>query len=176
MVLAAAEAGRVAAGYWAADIGFGGGLGLRELLRRVSPGGHVIGVDASATVLRRARRVFRRELASCDLTVVHGFASDLPLPTHSLDVALTVNTLYFMPDLAPPFAELARVVRPRGRVVVCAGDPTEMAKAPATAYGFVLRPISDVCAALTAAGFTAIEQHRGGEGPEAFHVLTAQVA
>ncbi|HZA73081.1 MAG TPA: methyltransferase domain-containing protein [Propionibacteriaceae bacterium] len=176
MVLAAAEAGGVAAGYRAADIGFGGGLGLRELLRRVSPGGHVIGVDASATVLRRARRVFRRELASGSLTVVHGSASDLPLPTDSLDVALTVNTIYFMPDLAPPFAELARVVRPRGRVVVCAGDPTEMAKAPATAYGFVLRPISDVCAALTAAGFTAIEQHRGGEGPEAFHVLTAQVA
>ena len=47
---------------------------------------------------------------------------------------------------------------------------------PATAYGFVLRPMSEVCAALTAAGFTAIEQHGGGEGPEAFHVLTAQVA
>ena len=54
--------------------------------------------------------------------------SNLPLPTDSLDVVLTVDTIYFMPDLAPPFAELARVVRPRGRVVVCAGDPTEMAK------------------------------------------------
>ena len=172
---AAAEAGRVAARDRAADIGFGGGLGLTELLRRVSPGGHVIGIDPSPTVLRRARRVFRRELAQGSLTVVHGSASDLPLPTDSLDVVLTVNTIYFMPDLAPPFAELARVVRPRGRVVVCAGDPTEMAKVPATAYGFVLRPMSEVCAALTAAGFTAVEQHEGGEGSEAFHVLTAHV-
>ena len=35
--------------------------------------------------------------------------------------------------------------------------------------------MSDVCAALTAAGFAAIEQHGGGEGSEAFHVLTAHV-
>src|SRR5215210_5305299 len=79
MVRAAAEAGRVAAGDRAADIGFGGGLGLSELLRHVSPGGHVIGIDPSPTVLRRARRVFRRELAEGSLTVVHGSASDLPL-------------------------------------------------------------------------------------------------
>ena len=176
MVRAAAEAVGVAGGDRAADIGFGGGLGLNELLRRVSPGGHVIGIDPSPTVIRRARRVFRRELAQGRLTVVHGSASNLPLPTDSLDVVLTVNTIYFMPDLAPPFAELARVVRPGGRVVVCAGDATEMAKVPATAYGFVLRPMSEVCAALTAAGFTAIEQREGGEGSEAFHVLTAHVA
>ena len=168
MVWAAVEAGRVAAGCRVADIGFGGGLGLGELLRRVSPGGHVIGIDPSPMVIRRARRVFRRELAQGSLTVVHGSASDLPLPTDSLDVVLTVNTIYFMPDLAPPFAELARVVRPRGRVVVCAGDPTEMAKVPTTAYGFVLRPMSDVCAALTAAGFTAIEQNGGGRGRRRF--------
>ena len=119
--------------------------------------------------------MFRRELAPGSLTVVHAFASDLPLSTDSLDVALTVNTIYFMPDLALPFAELARVVRPGGRVVVCAGDPTEMAKVPATAYGFVLRPISDVCAALTAAGSVRSNSTRVGEGPEALHVLTAQV-
>ena len=118
--------------------------------------------------------MFRRELAQGSLTVVHGSASNLPLPTDSLDVVLTVNTIYFMPALAPPFAELARVLRPRGRRVVCAGDPTEMAKVPTTAYGFVLRPRSDVCAALTSAGLTSIEQHGGGDGSEAFHVLTAR--
>ena len=51
-----------------------------------------------------------------------------------------------------------------------------MAKVPAPRYGVVLRPVSDVCAALAAAGFAAIEQHEGGEGSEAFHVLTAHVA
>jgi hypothetical protein len=41
-----------------------------------------------------------------------------------------------MPDLDPAFSELARVVRPRGRVVVCASDPTGMAKVPTNSTGW----------------------------------------
>jgi SAM-dependent methyltransferase len=94
MVRAAAEAGRLPAGIGRPTSD--SAVGLSELLRRVSPGGHVIGIDPSATVLRRARRVFRRELAQGILTAIQGSASDLPLPTDSLDAVLTVNTIYFM--------------------------------------------------------------------------------
>jgi arsenite methyltransferase len=77
----------------------------------------------------------------------------LPLPDHCLDAAITVNTIYFVADLDEACSELARVLRPGGRIVVGIGDPEAMARLPFTGYGFILRPVDDVIAALRTAGF-----------------------
>jgi SAM-dependent methyltransferase len=56
--------------------------------------------------------------------VLLGDGHVLPLSDESIDHALTAHTVYFMPDPAITFAEVARVLRPGGRfVVVChSGD------------------------------------------------------
>jgi ubiquinone/menaquinone biosynthesis C-methylase UbiE len=84
----------------------------------------------------------------------------VPLDDNSVDAAITVNTVYFVPELDAACAELVRVLRPGGRVVVGIGDPEAMARLPFASYGFTLRQVSDVIAALEKAGLGVVEQRR----------------
>lgn len=160
----AVEAAGIAPGATAADIGFGGGIGLSLLLDQVGADGTVHGVEISADMLDRARSRFPREIDAGRLRLSEGSLTEIPLPANSLDAAITVNTVYFVPDLDPVCVELARVVRPGGKLVIGIGDPDVMAKMPFTAYGFTLRPVAEVRAALERAG-CAVE-HRQLSNPQ----------
>lgn len=83
--------------------------------------GHtVVGVDASETMLARAReKSLTLELRRGDLTA-------LPLEDASVDLAVCALALTHLPDLGPPLAELARVVRPGGRVILSDVHPTNV--------------------------------------------------
>ncbi|MBA2446216.1 MAG: methyltransferase domain-containing protein [Nocardioidaceae bacterium] len=175
-VAAAVDATGAEPGQTAADIGFGGGVGLPLLLARVLPGGHVRAVDLSETMLDRAQRMYREETLAGSLTLHAGSITALPLSENSLDAAITVNTIYFVADLGSAFTELTRVLRPSGRVVVGLGDPVAMAKLPFTSYGFNLRPVDEVIASLTKAGLTCVGHHRVGAKDEAYHLLVATKA
>jgi arsenite methyltransferase len=79
VVLAAVAASEVRPGQSAADLGFGGGVGLRALLDEVGPSGHVHGVEISATMLQGARRRFAGDIAGGRLTLSPGDLTALPL-------------------------------------------------------------------------------------------------
>lgn len=158
-----------------ADIGFGGGIGLQLLLDRmeeVGEGGRVIGVELSETMLAGATRRFAAQVCAGHLELHQASVEHLPLPDATLDGAITVNTIYFSPDLTPAFAELRRVLRPNGRLVVGLGDPQAMAAMPFT-RGFHLRPVTEVVHALSSAGLAVVEHRRVGDGDEAAHLLIA---
>ncbi|MEV6562513.1 methyltransferase domain-containing protein [Nocardia sp. NPDC051756] len=152
--IAAVDAAAVESGATVADIGFGGGAGMELLLGRVGSTGVVYGIDISADMVNRARSRFDRQVDAGTLRLLEGSLNDLPLDDSSLDAIITVNTIYFIPDLDEAFAELARVLRPDGRAVICIGDPAAMAKLPFTPYGFRLRPVDEVIAELERAGLT----------------------
>jgi arsenite methyltransferase len=170
-VAAAVEATGLASGATAADVGFGGGVGLGLLLDRVAPGGRVYAVDRSTTMVEQARRRFAEEWAAGRLELSRGSVVDLPLADDSLDALITVNTFYFLDDLAPALREIARVVRPGGRVVIGVGDPDAMARTPVTAHGFHLRPVSDILAAMSAAGLAEPRDELLTLGKEYGHLL-----
>lgn len=163
----------VGAGHVAADLGFGGGLGLRLLLERTAPEGTVHGVELSSTLLSAATRSLRSQIASGRLYLHEGSLERLPLADGSLDAVITLNTFYFLAELEHACSELVRVLAPGGAVVVGVGDPGAMSKMPFTAHGFVLRSAVDVQSALAAAGLTVQEDHRLGEGQGAYHLITA---
>ncbi|MQY23686.1 Ubiquinone/menaquinone biosynthesis C-methyltransferase UbiE [Nocardia sp. RB20] len=148
----------VARGAAAADIGFGGGVGLSLLLDRVGENGTVHGVELSRDMLARAKSRFTREIGTGRLRVLEGSLTELPLADASLDAAITVNTVYFVAELDRACAELARVLRPQGRVVIGIGDPDAMTELPFTAHGFRLRPVAELTTALETAGLTV--EHR----------------
>jgi arsenite methyltransferase len=173
-VAAAAEAMQVGRGGIAADIGFGGGIGLQLLLDRVGEGGVVHGVELSDDMLDRARSRFREDIDGGRLRLAHGSLTALPLEDGALDSAITVNTLYFVPNLDAACRELARVVRPGGRAVVGIGDPDRMGRLPFVSYGFTLRPVAEVTAALESAGLGVVEQRRLDDVAIPHHVLVAQ--
>jgi SAM-dependent methyltransferase len=174
-IATAVAAAQVPAGGVAADIGFGGGAGLRLLVDAVGTGGTVHGVELSDDMLDRARREFRRDLDSGRLRLMQGSLTALPLEDASLDAAITVNTLYFLDDLDAVCAEFARTLRPGGRAVIGVGDPEAMRRLPVTPYGFRLRPVDDIVAALERAGLTADVQSRT-DGRLPRHTITAQRA
>lgn len=157
-----------------ADLGFGGGVGLQLLLSRLVDGGQVHGVDRSTAMLAAAARRFRREIKTGRLALHQGSMEALPLEAASLDGAITLNTLYFITDLAGALEECARVLKPSGQLVIGLGDPDTMARQRLTAHGFTVRPLVEVTNALLAAGLE-VDQHRRVETADGvFHLLVAQ--
>lgn len=91
------------------DVGCGVGLLLREASER---GAWVAGVDTAEELLEVARWA----LPDADLRV--GSLTELPYDTGRFDVATACNALCYAADRPAALAELARVVRPGGRVAI----------------------------------------------------------
>jgi len=177
IVTAAVDAIDTAApGVVVADIGFGGGVGLDLLLRRVDASGSVHGVELSATMLADARRRFSDDIAAGRLVLHDARVESLPLDDASVDAIISTNTIYFIEDLAAAVGEIVRVLRPTGRLVLGVGDPAQMTKMPFTQHGFRLRPIEEVIGVLRQAGFADVEDRRLSADPGAFHLLVCDVS
>jgi len=108
----AADLARLRPGDRALDVATGTGDLAVELARRVAPGGEVIGSDFSQGMLERART------KAPELTWEWGNALELPYPDDSFDAATVGFGARNFSDLERGLAEMARVVRPGGRVVV----------------------------------------------------------
>jgi arsenite methyltransferase len=154
----------------AADMGFGGGVGLALLLQRVGAEGRVYGVDLSPTMVSRAAGRFKREIARGRLHLHSGSITQLPLEDRSIQGAITVNTIYFVEELDRAFSELARVITSSGRVVVGIRDPEVMARAPFTAFGFRLRPVNEVIGVAKSAGLALQDLRADGHGDGAMQL------
>ena len=95
------------------DVGCGDGMLLTALARKGALG---TGVDASPTMLSAGRA--RAKAASLDITFVEGDARALPFPDATFDLATAVTVLCFVPDAEHAVREIARVLRPGGRLVI----------------------------------------------------------
>jgi len=89
------------------DIGFGTGA----MLRFLSDYGDVVGMDMSADAIRFAR-------TRCDRPMLLGDITDVPLATASLDLVTAFDIVEHVDDDAAALAELARVCRPGGHVLL----------------------------------------------------------
>jgi demethylmenaquinone methyltransferase/2-methoxy-6-polyprenyl-1,4-benzoquinol methylase len=101
-------------GMAAIDVATGTGLLAKSLAARVGPLGRVVGVDISARMIERARA---GGAGSHWLEFVVGDALSLPAEDASFDAATIAFGMRNLPDYERGFAEMARVVRPGGRVV-----------------------------------------------------------
>ena len=99
------------------EIGFGGAA-LLERLCRAAPEGHVAGLEISEEMVEMARRRLRQWVDANLLALSVGSVESLAYPDETFDRACTVHTTYFWPDLGKGLAELQRVMRPGGRLVL----------------------------------------------------------
>ena len=97
-----------------ADLGCGEGYLTIEAARWA---GHVVAVDRSAAVLKRARALARRRDVS-NITWKRGEIEELPLANAEVDVALLSQALHHAAEPAVAVAEAARILRPGGRLLV----------------------------------------------------------
>lgn len=117
-----------AEGQHVVDVGCGTG---NASLLAAARGARVTGVDPAARLLEVASALAKER--GLDATFVVGEAAALPLGDDAADVVLSVFGVVFAPDPAAAAAELARVARPGGRIVLTAWVPegaiTELARA-----------------------------------------------
>jgi demethylmenaquinone methyltransferase / 2-methoxy-6-polyprenyl-1,4-benzoquinol methylase len=112
----AADLARVGPGSRVLDVATGTGDLALELARRVAPDGEIVGSDFSEGMLARARAKAKRVGAA--VLFEWGDALGLPYADDSFDAATVGFGARNFSDLGRGLGEMARVVRPGGRVVI----------------------------------------------------------
>ena len=102
------------------DIGCGGGRTL-ETLASIAGQGKAVGIDYSEDAVAVARKRNRDLIDSGRVKVLHGSVSALPLADATFDCVTAVESYYFWPDIAADLAEVRRVMKPNGQLVIIAG-------------------------------------------------------
>lgn len=99
------------------DVGCGAGIDSLVAARMVAPGGTVIGVDMTPAMLDKAKR----SAAAAGLSNVmfrHGYGEALPIPDGWANVVISNGVLNLMPDKTSALREMARVLKPDGRLQI----------------------------------------------------------
>ena len=101
------------------DVGVGPGLLAYDLARLVGPQGQVAGLDVSEDMLALARE---RLAALPQARLVQADAADLGLPDAAFDAAVSTLVHEYVADMPRALAELHRVLRPGGRLLMLDTD------------------------------------------------------
>ncbi|MFC7260062.1 methyltransferase domain-containing protein [Streptomyces lutosisoli] len=146
----------------ALDIGSGTGSQTRHLASAVTPGGEVLGIEPNPGL--RALAEQRAAEAGSPARFVDGDALTLPVPDSSVDVVWCERVLQHLLEPEKAVAEIARVLRPGGRValldtdwattILHPGDPETVAALTSGALSAAADPYSGrkLVGRLTAAG------------------------
>lgn len=135
------------------DIGCGHGRSLGEIASR-AVNGRAAGVDPSELMVEIAVKRNRRLVRARRVDVSVGSIEELPFANHSFDKALCVHVLYFWKDLRDGIQEIARILKPGGRLALVfrsSSDEAAVKAFPSDIYRFP--DVAEVQSALVAAGF-----------------------
>lgn len=119
-------------------VGPGPGIGLEAAAERA---GRVVGLDPSTVMLEACRRRCGGLVEQGRVQLVQASAAQTGQPDSSVDVVIAVNNVQIWPDQKAGCAELARVLRPGGRLLLSAHQKWLQGGLPAladtvTAVGF----------------------------------------
>jgi arsenite methyltransferase len=99
------------------DVGCGAGIDSLIAARMVAPGGKVVGVDMTPSMLEKAKRAAQEAgIDNADFRM--GYAEDLPVESGWADRVISNGVLNLMPDKHAGLSEMARVLKPGGRLQI----------------------------------------------------------
>jgi len=146
------------------DLGCGAGADLCIASLLVGDDGHVIGVDATPSMVEKARD--NAKLAGlANIEVREGNLTQLPLPSACADVVISNGAINLVTDKAAAFSEIYRILHPGGRLQF-ADIVREQASKESCTTGSAeswadcvsgTLPAETILSMLQQAGFTAIE-------------------
>ena len=145
------------------DLGSGGGIDVILSAKRVGPSGLAYGLDMTDEMLALARRN-TAEAGITNAIFLKGYIEEIPLPADSVDVVISNCVINLSTEKAAVLVEIARVLRPGGRVgvsdVVAEDHLTEEDQAERGSYvGCIAGALSksEYIAGLEEAGFEQVE-------------------
>ncbi len=97
------------------DVGCGAGIDSLIAARMVGPEGAVIGIDMTESMLEKAR-AGAKTLDNVEFLL--GFGEELPVPDGWADVVISNGVVNLMPDKHEALTEMARVLKPGGRIQI----------------------------------------------------------
>ncbi len=144
--MAALQAGEVLV-----DLGSGGGFDVFIAGRKVGPTGRAIGVDMTADMVAKARRnlaAYRQQTGFDNVEFRLGEIEHLPVADASADVIISNCVINLSPDKPQVWREMARVLKPGGRVAV--SDIALLKPLPAAVLEIVASLVGCVAGAVLA--------------------------
>ncbi len=133
------------------DVACGTGIVARLAWAQVAPSGRVVGVDVNGAMLDVARRAAERDQVSVEWK--EGDAKSLPLDDESFDVVLCQHGLQYFPERKAALAEMRRVLRSSGRLVLSVWRPLRHNPSHAVFAEVLERRVSAEAAATRRAPF-----------------------
>lgn len=109
--------GKLNAGEHVVDVGCGAGIDSLIAAQMVGPAGRVIGVDMTPAMLEKARRS-ATEAGMSHVEFREGFMEELPAAESWADVVISNGVLNLAPDKSTALREMARVLKPNGRLQI----------------------------------------------------------
>jgi SAM-dependent methyltransferase len=156
------------------DLGSGGGLDVFLAAKMVGPKGRAIGIDMTPAMIERAQTNAKAG-GYTNVEFYQSTIDQIPLPDASVDCVISNCVLNLAPDKPAVFREIARVLKPGGRVAV--SDialkqelPEAVAQSIAAYVGCIAGAIliDDYRAGLLAAGFEHVEIVDSGKDLNAY--------
>jgi SAM-dependent methyltransferase len=109
--------GELRPGERAVDVGCGAGMDSLIAGKMIGPEGRVIGVDMTQVMLEKARAA-ADEAGLGNVEFYQSYAEELPVPDGWADVVISNGVLNLMPDKAAVLEQMARVLKPGGRLQI----------------------------------------------------------
>lgn len=163
------------------DLGCGGGIDVLLAARRVGPEGRAIGIDMTDAMLDRARKN-AAQAGAVNVEFHKATIDALPLADASADCIISNCVINLAPDKRAVFREMARVLKPGGRVAVSdialkKSLPAEIAQDLLAYVGCIAGaiPIEEYRDGLQAAGFAHVTIIDSGADLNAYAQIDGQV-
>jgi SAM-dependent methyltransferase len=144
------------------DLGSGGGIDVLLSAKRVGPSGRAFGLDMTDEMLALAQRN-AADAGATNVEFLKGHIEAIPLPAESIDVVISNCVVNLAADKPAVFAEIARVLRPGGRIgiadIVAEDSLSAEARAERGSYAGCIAgalSVSEFRVGLEAVGLTGV--------------------
>jgi ubiquinone/menaquinone biosynthesis C-methylase UbiE len=152
-----ADLARIQPGEQVLDVGCGTGTLAIEVARRVGRAGRVAGVDPGTQQIARARAKAARRHMPIEFQM--GVIEQLPFPNSTFDVVLSTLMMHHVPTplKRQGLAEIARVLKPGGRLVIADFKRKQERQGRAARFHAGGSSMRDLAALVSDAGFEHLE-------------------